>query len=290
MESKTNCFQAIMEPDFNHKLAGVVVLFNPDRDVEANILSYLGEIDILYVIDNSISENRSLIDSLNCPAKIRYIPRSSNTGLAKALNVGAESAIKDGFRWLLTMDQDSRFRSDSIKLLLDYIEQNDVQKTAIVAPFHTNVQSETPPLLEEELKLTVITSGSLMNLQVYQEIGPFLNKLFIDSIDHEYCLRAVKSGYQVVRVNKAVLDHNLGDQKVHFRGMVSTHHNPTRRYYITRNRLYIVKSFAKDFPGYCFFLFKENLKDFIKIILFEEQKFKKITAMGRGLIDSWRMK
>lgn len=34
-------------------LAGVVVLYHPDDSVYSNILSYVDELDVLYVVDNS---------------------------------------------------------------------------------------------------------------------------------------------------------------------------------------------------------------------------------------------
>ena len=39
------------------KLAGVVVLYNPDINVEDNIRSYLDSVDVVYAVDNSISDN-----------------------------------------------------------------------------------------------------------------------------------------------------------------------------------------------------------------------------------------
>ena len=35
------------------KLAGVVVLYNPDQKVLDNISSYIDELDVLYLVDNS---------------------------------------------------------------------------------------------------------------------------------------------------------------------------------------------------------------------------------------------
>ena len=38
---------------YSVKIAGVVVLYNPDDNVRTNIDSYINELDILYVVDNS---------------------------------------------------------------------------------------------------------------------------------------------------------------------------------------------------------------------------------------------
>lgn len=39
------------------KLAGVVVLYNPDQKVLDNISSYIDELDVLYLVDNSSVDN-----------------------------------------------------------------------------------------------------------------------------------------------------------------------------------------------------------------------------------------
>ena len=43
------------------KLAGVVVLYNPDQKVIQNITSYINEVDVLYLVDNSSKDNSLLL-------------------------------------------------------------------------------------------------------------------------------------------------------------------------------------------------------------------------------------
>ena len=81
------------------KLAGLVVLYNPKENIMDTINNYINEVDVLYLIDNSNSDNSNLFRN----EKIKYIPNKSNLGIAVALNMGAKKAIKDGYDWLLTM-------------------------------------------------------------------------------------------------------------------------------------------------------------------------------------------
>lgn len=74
------------------KLAGVVVLYNPDQKVLDNISSYIDELDVLYLVDNSNADNSKFF--LN--DKFEYIPLLKNTGIAHALNVGAKK------HWIVT--------------------------------------------------------------------------------------------------------------------------------------------------------------------------------------------
>lgn len=123
--------------------AGTIVLYDPNKaEVLENIDSYIDEIDKLYIIDNSLNDNSSLF--VNYDKKIEYVWNRDNLGIAKALNIAAGKAIKDGFSWLLTMDQDSKFEKGTLRILEDYINDNfnNNSKIAIVSPFHDTVLSD----------------------------------------------------------------------------------------------------------------------------------------------------
>ena len=53
------------------KLCGVVVLFHPEEDVIENIKTYIGELDRLYIIDNSEESHRDLFTM----KKAKYIKK-----------------------------------------------------------------------------------------------------------------------------------------------------------------------------------------------------------------------
>ena len=105
------------------KLAGVVVLYNPDQKVIQNITSYINEVDVLYLVDNSSKDNSLLFTH----EKAKYIPLHGNTGIAHALKVGATKAIDNGFHYLLTMDQDSMFEQNALKSMKSIID-DDAEK------------------------------------------------------------------------------------------------------------------------------------------------------------------
>ena len=90
------------------KLASVVVFYNPSDDNINNINAYKNIVDRVYVVDNSDDDIVRLKDD----KVIKYIKLGQNLGIAKALNVGAEHAIADGYEWLLTMDQDSKITKE----------------------------------------------------------------------------------------------------------------------------------------------------------------------------------
>ena len=81
-------------------IVGLVVLYNPDQNVIGNIQTYISQLSMLYVIDNSEVCNNKIFETIRVFDNSTYIFNGENLGIAKALNIGAEEAIKDGFKFL----------------------------------------------------------------------------------------------------------------------------------------------------------------------------------------------
>ncbi len=268
------------------KVAGIVTLYNPDSEVKKNIESYLSDLDKLYIIDNTPNkDNKQVIPSSN---KIVYLPQYDNVGVATALNIGAKKAIKDKYNWLLTMDQDSRFKKNQLLKMIGYIENNDCKKIGLISPWHVINTGAKKPKEEIDYPLEVMTSGNIINLQAYKKIGGYKDWYFIDDIDIEYCMNLNINGYKIVRLNYIELKHDLGDIEIKHklgRDFVCSNHNYIRRYYMVRNTFYLCDSYYKYFPEYCKFL-KRGLRGQLQnIILFEKDKFRKVRNMYRGYKD-----
>lgn len=89
------------------KFAGVVTLYHPQEDVVPNILSYLYELDVLYVLDNSETPVTEVVNRIKNLPNVRYIAFGENRGISYALNYALKRCTD--YPFLLTMDQDSRF-------------------------------------------------------------------------------------------------------------------------------------------------------------------------------------
>jgi rhamnosyltransferase len=252
---KTKLIRA-MQRKLNRILA-VVILYFPERKTEDIISNFQHEVDDVMIIDNT----------------------ENNTGVAAALNVGLRRAIADGYDWLLTMDQDSAFEDGALKELKN-IAASCKENIAIVSPFH--FIKKTPKSTSVEEVIITMTSGNLLRVSAAISTGMFKEELFIDSVDNEYCLRLRKNGFKVIRVNSSILHHKLGKPGAF--NIVT--HDVTRRYYITRNMLYVMKTY---FPSLFFFGSKELIKSFLLILFVEREKTKKLQSMFRGMIDSARI-
>ena len=267
------------------KLAAVVTLYNPtDEDIK-NIDTYIDDVDKLYIIDNT--EGESNFDRIPKNSKIDYRFKNENVGVATALNIGAESALNDGFDYLLTMDQDTSFNSDTLKVLKNNLQTLDMSKIGILTPWHATKLKIDKPVKRYDLPDDVMTSANILNLKIWKELGGFKDWLFIDGVDIEYCLNIISHGYYILRDNSVEVEHNLGDlfyKKIGHHMFLCTNHSPIRRYYIMRNYHYILDMYREFNPGYCYSLVSQR-HNMIGVLLFERQKYKKIKMYIKGLKD-----
>ena len=230
-------------------VVAVVVLYNPNRLVIKNILTYHSFLENIVVVDNSETSNEEILNDLKKMLKIHLIVNQENKGIATALNQGIQKAILLGGEWILTMDQDSYFEGDMLKNYFKLFDDlNDKVKIAALGP---NYEKENS--LEQIIKVeNLITSGTLLNADVFKKIKGYDEKLFIDEVDNDYCYRAQLEGYDLYQCNNIFMNHALGNKKqiTSIFGSKKTRilHSPIRLYYIVRNSLYMSEKYKNVFP------------------------------------------
>lgn len=276
-------------------IAAAVILFYPEKKTIDNLLSYSSFVNTLYVIDNSENPSDEIIDLIKEISICHYIHDGENKGIAQRLNQACRLAVEDGFEWLLTMDQDSYFLRQNISAYLTCLQGlGDKELIAMTG-------AETAKVADKEISCgykentTLITSGSMINLTLFDKIGAFDEALFIDQVDFEYCYRAILKGYKVVQFTNIFLEHSLGVSSVHrslknFKDTYRSLHSPVRIYYITRNYLYIRSKYSKNFRGEV----SKTKKDlFIRLknnLLYGKEKMAVIKYFLMGIIDFKRKK
>ena len=266
------------------KLAAIVVFYNPSDNNIKQLDKYSKSVDKIYVVDNSDDK----IKRIKSNEKIEYIKLNKNKGIAFALNEGAKHAIKDKFKYLLTMDQDSKITSNIIDDMKDYIINNDMKDVGLISPYQDIDSKDDIKNGDVEDMIEVMTSGNIINLDAYEKIGGFKDWLFIDCVDTDYCMNLHKNGYKVLRLNNVIMKHELGNLVVHKlfgKEYPCYNHNPIRRYYIVRNNLYINDMYKDLYPEYCAWLLRVQKGQVKRIIAFEKNKFKKLRMMYKGYKD-----
>jgi len=282
-------------------IAATIILYNPTDDIFQNIDSFIQNVDILIVVDNSETLNTTIKEKLLKHYKnLEYIYNGQNLGIATALNIACDKAIELKYSWILTMDQDSCFIN-----FKDYItclnKINNPNNTALLAGntmWHAKDNIPSNPSYTPEEKFLVITSGNLLNLNLFNKIGRFEDKLFIDMVDHDYCMKANRLEYKILYFKDILIEHSLGTlfkRKNLFTGKIRNkiEHSPQRAYYITRNYFYTWKIYHKQFPKEFNLLKTINIMfihEVTKILIYEDQKVKKLYAKIVGLVHFLRGK
>ena len=226
-------------------IAGVVILYHPDiEQLSDNIQTYLNGLKQLYVYDNSESKTPGIEEALlKLHPSIQYHYFNTNECIAKRLNQAIEQAALNQYDFLLTMDQDSSFKDGDFEKYKTLIQSSAYNH---VAQFGVNCQPDfILPKDEPETALTLITSGSILNLALTKQIGPFNEALFIDFVDAEFSYRVIQNGFINLLFSNIVLNHALGKlvegrSLVNFKKTLRITHAPIRVYYIIRNGLYLL--------------------------------------------------
>lgn len=267
------------------KITAGIVLYNPEiTSLSKNINSIINQVAHIYIVDNG-SSNIPLIKTQFQSEKITWIFNKNNKGIATALNQLANIACSNSYEWLLTLDQDSLLPTNYIDLLLN---ENFDEKTAVIAPNVIYKNNEKYSLTGHGLVEVdwAITSASLTNLDAWNAIGGFDEKLFIDGVDRDFCIRLKKAGYIIIRDYNVEITHELGE--LHCINIIGktiyvTNHSAIRKYYMARNAIYLDKKHQErnSFPYIT--------KLLLKTIFFETDKINKIKYINRGIRDSFKM-
>jgi rhamnosyltransferase len=236
-------------------IAGSVILFNPKNEEINNISTYSHMLKKVYVFDNTENyNNKFLFDEYK---NVVYYGGMENKGISKILNEACKKSIEDGFDYLLTMDQDSSFAEENLIEYFDSILnfENASNVSMFGLKFDENVIKLKKKNPNFEYKSELITSGSVVNLKLFNKIGGFDENLFIDGVDIDYCLNSISKGFLIVQFQNIYFKHCLGvpvEQASIFSLFLIKKkriiHSYTRIYYMQRNSMYLTEKYKNINP------------------------------------------
>ena len=264
------------------KIAGVVVLYNPDESVYQNIKTYIHALHTLYIIDNS-SLKHDIGTKLLEYKNIQMIHSGENIGISKALNFALNYAEMQDYKWLMTLDQDTSFNVGDIDIFLESFHILNDENIALVSPLHNKkfiVENAENSFIDKDY---IMTSANVVNIKIAREIGGYDENLFIDEVDHEFCFRLKNSEYTIFQYIAIAVNHSLGtsykyNEKIKL-------YDPVRLYYMSRNYLYLKNKYY--FKYHSFFKIRDRylLKFFLNQLIYGKQRFKNITMIFKGIKD-----
>jgi rhamnosyltransferase len=263
----------------NKMVLGILVTYNPIfLDLEKNINAILPQLDKLVIFDNN-SDNKNILIDLCLKLRIELILNPINIGLGSAYN----RVIKDNLQnygYFITFDQDTLIQERSINKLLNLFSIN--RDIGIVGPSFNKRHLKRRH--DYTFVDTIIQSSALFSKECFLKSNFFHEKLFIDSVDFEYCLRVRLAGLKILQSNRVWIDHNIGNINRKY-GFSYIEHSSLRNYYIGRNHKYLTMKYLTRFP---YFILKKNIFFFLHVskLLFLDQEINKVRSIFRGLKEN----
>ncbi len=271
------------------KIYAGIITYNSDLvKLKNNIKAVMSQVDGLVIVDNGsdhLSQIKELISQFQ--ENITLIENQDNKGVAYALNQIMDFSDKESADWVLTLDDDSECYPNLIHMYRSFIESKKVENLASLSCLREDRKYKEKNALSSDQDFsfidTCITSGNLVLVKAWKKVKGFNNKLFIDMVDDDFCLRLRGSGYNIVRINSYGYLHELGHDiiKVKVFGGEKTifAYSPRRKYYTARNVRYIIRTYKLGlFNSYSSYLVKRVLGT----LLYEKNKLKGLRAYATG--------
>jgi len=218
-----------------------------------------------------------------------------NLGIARALNQICEWSLENQYKWVLTLDQDSICPEGMIDHMKRFIEMKDIgiicSKFKNILSLSSNNNRNKIEDIEFEYVENCITSGSLMSLDAWKKSGKFDDRMFIDCVDYDICLKLRLSGYKILRDNFVIINHCVGNAKIIKllgKNIIVYNHSAIRNYYFVRNYIFIIRKYQKDIRPFKRILYVIHWE--IKKILFEPNKRDTIKSAMSGFFDGLSFK
>ncbi|BCM85206.1 glycosyltransferase family 2 protein [Methylobacterium indicum] len=154
-----------------------------------------------------------------------------NIGVGGALDAIARAAAAAGAGQVLLLDQDAAFTPGQVADLEAAMAQlrGSHPPPAVVGPRPEAAPGRKAPTYPRRPGVPdrdglvpvefLATSGSLVDLAAYAEIGPFRSDFFIDGVDLEWCFRAWARGHACWMEPGTALPHRVGAGVIRWRAL-----------------------------------------------------------------------
>ncbi len=247
------------------------------KSLEAHVADGTLEENI-WIIDNASTDNTVSTTQDRFP-NCNIILNPDNIGSAGGFAICMNIAVQKDYDYVWLYNDDSRPLPGANNLIRNTIKTLSSSNFGMVkmsmlrddkaeANFWENrritrwVQKSNTPL-----KTSLVTfDGCIINTKLIKEIGTCNPLFFMGIYEFDFCLRATEQGFAIFTLPAGLIE----DEK---KGSVDG--TPYwRKYYVTRNHLYLVKKRSKisEILSFLFLEFKKS----VSIILFQSNKFQKL--------------
>ena len=241
----------------------VIICYFPSRQEVMRLLDALsGQVQKTLVMNNGGIEIQ-LLTELSVNPSVTVVDLGGNMGIGAALNNAFRLMLLHNVAYGVTFDQDSHPPPKHVITLLGArkrlaFEAGSSRRLGAIGPSFYDARDgrfdypffrasgwlvrrvnrntgEAVPKVD-----ALITSGMLVPVALWH-LHPFLEHLFIEHVDTEWCFRTLNEGYQHYGCFDVQMCHELSDgQPIIFAGVIFLRYSALRRYYYFRNTVFLI--------------------------------------------------
>ena len=282
------------------KLSIITINYNGLKDTCELIdsISFKKDLEVI-VVDNASKEDEASIISMRSP-QVKVIRSDKNLGFAGGNNLGIKEAKGD---YILLINNDTYFKNFDIDSLIKRLESSD--KIGIVCPKLRFAWGSNPiqfagytPLSNITLRNKAIGFGEedhgqyetahpspyahgaamLIKHEAIEKVGLMPECFFLYYEEIDWSMMFTRTGYEIWYDPSCTVYHK--------ESQTTGQNSPLRTYYITRNRLLLVKRNYKGINKYLSYIYlfgTVGMRDIIKYSLNRQNNLRK--AVIKGLQD-----
>lgn len=272
-------------------VAGIVT-YNPNMErLEQCINAALGQIRHLVIFDNgsiNISNIKELV--VKSSEDTIVIENGKNDGIATALSRIMLFAKANNYKWVLTLDQDSILQEGIVRCYLETANSSEYVNAGMITCLIKDRNFYDEKYEKQKAQVIsvpyCITSGAFTSVNRYLMTSGYDENFFIDCVDFDICYSLIENGYQIYRVNRIGILHEVGhgeEKRFLWKKIIVYHEKPERIYYLARNTKWLEKK-HKSY-GKVRMIYKE-MALLCRILLYEDNKNSKLKAFIKGVFNS----
>ena len=263
----------------------------------------------IILIDNE-SQN-GFPDEINNSDKIHIIKNEKNVGFARANNQAVKYSIKNGFDYVLLLNNDTLIKNDLINSL---IQQSSTLNQKIIQPlilnydgtkiwnaggkinnffgsFETLKKGQSFKNFKSDKNLTEWFTGCcvLIKVEIFNHVGYFDERFFAYYEDVDYSIRLKKMGYSIALMTNSYLQHYESASSKSM-NKIEGNLSPYVHYLNIRNHILLLKKHSKSFNLIGVLLY-QLVKIFSYLVYFLIRfRFNKFKMVSKGLVDAINFK
>lgn len=272
----------------------VVPIYNPSR-ADVDNLRAMADLAVPVIAVDDGSHTEDVVGLVSGLPGVSLVRQGANRGIASALNRGISEALAHGYQLVVTFDQDSHPEPEHLTAVEEATER--FGSRAVVGPgVVEGIRVATTATASGMAHVpSIIQSGMAIPAQVWREVGPFDESLFIDGVDTDFCLRCHAAGIPVVVLADLSMRHRLGVGETHAKRVrigpfrpIASGHSPLRWYYITRNLVVLTRRYGRRYPRWTLRGARATIASAVLACALEDARSQKLRAMILGFSDGIR--